>query len=68
MQESSKQVLEWTLFAHQYHLNQLEEKGVERIAKAFREMETLQEFDELSRGLLRKLTRVLARNTQNVFR
>lgn len=61
-------MLGWTLFAHQYHLDQLEDKVVERISQCLREMETLQEFDELSQGLLRKLTRVLASNAYNLFR
>ena len=68
MQDSSKGVLEWAMFANQYHLERLQEKIVLCIAGRFRELEALPEFDDLSQGLLRKLTRVLAGNTQNVFR
>ena len=68
MQVGSKEVLEWAMFASQHHLERLQEKVVLCIAGRFRELEALPEFDDLSQVLFRKLTRVLAGNTQNVFR
>ena len=67
MQACDKEMLEWAMFANQYHLERLQEKVVLCIAGRFRELNALPEFDGLSQGLLRKLTRVLAESNHILF-
>ncbi|BDA49780.1 hypothetical protein COCOBI_14-4000 [Coccomyxa sp. Obi] len=55
-----KEGLEWALFAQQYHLDLLQEETACYIMNNYLEVETLEMFEELGQGMLRRVSRGLA--------
>ena len=50
-------MLEWAVFANQYHLERLQEEAVKAIVPRYSLMVNLPEYEELSQDLLRQLIR-----------